>query len=200
MRMYDQVVTKFLSGTNKNVKAIVEAEKPDEVVDVLNRISLAEAMYILPEAKVHHADFTKVVQLLTGEFSLAVLAEFDDEFLVYKYDENRNEWMHDSRFGMYGRINYDGFNEYAYACDRLVGGCDAYIDGVKGMKDELERFHEWAVRVSEVVGFERALEMLTWAVEFSGIPVVKAERAGGDTLGVVTLERNGRRFCVGKDK
>ena len=29
---------------------------------------------------------------------------------------------------------------------------------------------------------------------------VKAERAGGDTLGVVTLERNGRRFCVGKDK
>lgn len=199
MRM-DYIVTKFLADTNKNIKKVVEAEKPDDVVDVLNKVSLAEAMYILPMTKMYHSEFTETAQLITGDFSVAVLAEFDDEFLVFKYDEDRNEWMRDSRFGMYGRIDYDGLHEISYACDELVAGCDAYVNGVKGMKDELEREHEKAVLISEVVGFDRAMEMFTRAVEFSRIQVVKAERAGGDTLGVVTLERNGRRFCVGKDK
>ena len=140
--------------------------------------------------------------MITGDFSVAVLAEFDDEFLVFKYDEDRNEWMRDSRFGMYGRIDYDGLHEISYACDELVAGCDAYVNGVKGMKDELEREHEKAVLISEVVGFDRAMEMFTWAVEFSRIQIVKAEKAGRNTLGVATLEREstGRRFCVGKDK
>lgn len=198
----DYIVTKFLADTNKNIKKVVEAEKPDDVVDVLNKVSLAEAMYILPMTKMYHSEFTETAQLITGDFSVAVLAEFDDEFLVYKYDEDRNEWMRDSRFGMYGRIDYDGLHEISYACDELVAGCDAYVNGVKGMKDELEREHEKAVLISEVVGFDRAMEMFTRAVEFSRIQVVKAEKAGRNTLGVVTLEREstGRRFCVGKDK
>lgn len=198
----DYIVTKFLADTNKNIKKVVEAEKPDDVVDVLNKVSLAEAMYILPMTKMYHSEFTETAQLITGDFSVAVLAEFDDEFLVFKYDEDRNEWMHDSRFGMYGRIDYDGLHEISYACDELVAGCDAYVNGVKGMKDELEREHEKAVLISEVVGFDRAMEMFTWAVEFSRIQVVKAEKAGRNTLGVVTLEREstGRRFCVGKDE
>lgn len=196
------IVTKFLADTNKNIKKVVEAEKPDDVVDVLNKVSLAEAMYILPMTKMYHSEFTETAQLITGDFSVAVLAEFDDEFLVFKYDEDRNEWMRDSRFGMYGRIDYDGLHEISYACDELVAGCDAYVNGVKGMKDELEREHEKAVLISEVVGFDRAMEMFTRAVEFSRIQVVKAEKAGRNTLGVVTLEREstGRRFCVGKDK
>ena len=195
----DYIVTKFLADTNKNIKKVVEAEKPDDVVDVLNKVSLAEAMYILPMTKMYHSEFTETAQLITGDFSVAVLAEFDDEFLVFKYDEDRNEWMRDSRFGMYGRIDYDGLHEISYACDELVAGCDAYVNGVKGMKDELEREHEKAVLISEVVGFDRAMEMFTRAVEFSRIQVVKA---GRNTLGVVTLEREstGRRFCVGKDK
>lgn len=198
----DYIVTKFLADTNKNIKKVVEAEKPDDVVDVLNKVSLAEAMYILPMTKMYHSEFTETAQLITGDFSVAVLAEFDDEFLVFKYDEDRNEWMRDSRFGMYGRIDYDGLHEISYACDELVAGCDAYVNGVKGMKDELEREHEKAVLISEVVGFDRAMEMFTRAVEFSRIQVVKAEKAGRNTLGVVTLEREstGRRFCVGKDK
>lgn len=201
MRM-DYIVTKFLADTNKNIKKVVEAEKPDDVVDVLNKVSLAEAMYILPMTKMYHSEFTETAQLITGDFSVAVLAEFDDEFLVFKYDEDRNEWMRDSRFGMYGRIDYDGLHEISYACDELVAGCDAYVNGVKGMKDELEREHEKAVLISEVVGFDRAMEMFTRAVEFSRIQVVKAEKAGRNTLGVVTLEREstGRRFCVGKDE
>lgn len=198
----DYIVTKFLVDTNRNIKKVVEAEKPDEVVDVLNNVSLAEAMYILPMTKMYHSEFTETAQLITGEFSVAVLAEFDDEFLVYKYDEDQGEWVRDSRFGMYGRIDYDYLHELSYACDELVAGCDAYIDGVKSMKDELEREHEKAVLISEVVGFDRALEMFTRSVEFSRIQVVKAEKAGRNTLGVVTLEREstGRRFCVGKDK
>ena len=198
----DYIVTKFLADTNKNIKKVVEAEKPDDVVDVLNKVSLAEAMYILPMTKMYHSEFTETAQLITGDFSVAVLAEFDDEFLVFKYDEDRNEWMRDSRFGMYGRIDYDGLHEISYACDELVAGCDAYVNGVKGMKDELEREHEKAVLISEVVGFDRAMEMFTRAVEFSRIQIVKAEKAGRNTLGVVTLEREstGRRFCVGKDK
>jgi hypothetical protein len=198
----DYIVTKFLADTNKNIKKVVEAEKPDDVVDVLNKVSLAEAMYILPMTKMYHSEFTETAQLITGDFSVAVLAEFDDEFLVFKYDEDRNEWMRDSRFGMYGRIDYDGLHEISYACDELVAGCDAYVNGVKGMKDELEREHEKAVLISEVVGFDRAMEMFTRAVEFSRIQVVKAEKAGRNTLGVVTLEREstGRRFCVGKDE
>ena len=192
MRM-DYIVTKFLADTNKNV---------DNVVDVLNEISLAEAMYILPMTKMYHSEFTETAQLITGDFSMAVLAEFDDEFLVYKYDEDLGEWVRDSRFGMYGRIDYDGLHELSYACDELVAGCDAYIYGVKGMKDVLEREHEKAVVISEVVGFDRTMEMFTRSVEFSRIQVVKAEKAESNTLGVVTLEResNGRRFCVGKDK
>lgn len=198
----DYIVTKFLADTNKNIKKVVEAEKPDDVVDVLNKVSLAEAMYILPMTKMYHSEFTETAQLITGDFSVAVLAEFDDEFLVFKYDEDRNEWMRDSRFGMYGRIDYDGLHEISYACDELVAGCDAYVNDVKGMKDELEREHEKAVLISEVVGFDRAMEMFTRAVEFSRIQVVKAEKAGRNTLGVVTLEREstGRRFCVGKDE
>ena len=47
----DYIVTKFLADTNKNIKKVVEAEKPDDVVDVLNKVSLAEAMYILPMTK-----------------------------------------------------------------------------------------------------------------------------------------------------
>ena len=198
----DYIVTKFLADTNKNIKKVVEAEKPDDVVDVLNKVSLAEAMYILPMTKMYHSEFTETAQLITGDFSVAVLAEFDDEFLVYKYDEDRNEWTRDSRFGMYGRIDYDGLHEISYACDELVAGCDAYVNGVKGMKDELEREHEKAVLISEVVGFDRAMEMFTRAVEFSRIQVVKTEKTERNTLGVVTLEREstGRRFCVGKDK
>ena len=201
MRM-DYIVTKFLADTNKNIKKVVEAEKPDDVVDVLNKVSLAEAMYILSMTKMYHSEFTETAQLITGDFSVAVIAEFDDEFLVFKYDEDRNEWMRDSRFGMYGRIDYDGLHEISYACDELVAGCEAYVNGVKGMKDELEREHEKAVLISEVVGFDRAMEMFTRAVEFSRIQVVKAEKAGRNTLGVATLEREstGRRFCVGKDK
>lgn len=201
MRM-NYIVTKFLADTNRNIKKVIEAKTPDEVVDVLNNVSLAEAMYILPMTKMYHSEFTETAQLITGEFSLAVLAEFDDEFLVYKYDEGRGEWMRDSRFGMYGRVNYDYLHELSYSCDELVAGCDAYIDGVKGMKDELEREHEKAVLISEVVGFDRALEMFTRSVEFSRIQVVKAEKTERDTLGVVTLEREstGRRFCVGRDK
>lgn len=196
----DYIVTKFLADTNKNIKKVVEAEKPDDVVDVLNGVSLAEAMYILPMTKMYHSEFTETAQLITGDFSVAVLAEFDDEFLVFKYDEDRNEWMRDSRFGMYGRIDYDGLHEISYACDELVAGCDAYVNGVKGMKDELEREHEKAVLISEVVGFDRALEMFTRSVEPNGIQVVRAEKAERNTLGVVTLEREstGRRFCVGK--
>lgn len=199
MRM-DYIVTKFLADTNRNIKKVIEAKTPDEVVDVLNNVSLAEAMYILPMTKICHSEFTETAQLITGEFPLAVLAEFDDEFLVYKYDEDRGEWERDSRFGMYGRVNYDYLHEISYACDELVAGCDAYIDGVKGMKDELEREHDKAVLISEVVGFDRALEMFTRSVEFSRIQVVKAEKTERDTLGVVTLEREstGRRFCVGK--
>lgn len=201
MRM-GYIVTKFLVDTNKNIKNLTEAEKPDDVVDVLNEISLAEGMYILPMTKMYHSEFTETAQLITGEFSMAVLAEIDDEFLVYKYDEDRGEWMRDSRFGMYGRVNYDYLHELSYACDELVAGCDAYIDGVKGMKNELEREHEKAVLISEIVGFDRALEMFTRSVEFSRIQVVKAEKTERNTLGVVTLEREstGRRFCVGKDK
>ena len=201
MRM-DYIVTKFFADTNKNIKKIVEADKPDNVVDVLNEISLAEAMYILPMTKMYHSEFTETAQLITGDFSVAVLAEFDDEFLVFKYDEDRNEWMRDSRFGMYGRVDYDYLHELSYSCDELVAGCDAYVYGVKGMKDVLESEHEKAVLISEVVGFDRALEMFTRAVEFSRIQVVKAEKAGRNTLGVVTLDREstGRRFCVGKDE
>lgn len=196
------IVTKFLADTNKNIKKVVEAEKPDDVVDVLNEISLAEGMYILPMTKMHHSEFTETVQLITGDFSVAVLAEFDDEFLVYKYDEDRGEWVRDSRFGMYGRIDYDGLHEISYACDELVAGCDAYVNGVKGMKDVLEREYEKAVLISEVVGFDRAMGMFTRSVWFSRIQVVKAEKTERNTLGVVTLEREstGRRFCVGKDK
>lgn len=201
MRM-NYIVTKFLADTNRNIKKVIEAEKPDEVIDVLNGVSLAEALYILPMTKMYHSEFTETAQLITGEFSLAVLAEFDDEFLVFKYDEDRNEWMRDSRFGMYGRIDYDGLHALSYACDELVAGCDAYVNGVKGMKDELEREHEKAVLISEVVGFDKTLEVFTRSVEPNGIQVVKAEKTECNTLGVVTLEREstGRRFCVGKDK
>ena len=201
MRM-DYIVTKFLADTNRNVKKVVEADKPDNVVDVLNEISLAEGMYILPMTKMYHSEFTETVQLITGDFSMVVFVEFDDEFLVYKYDEDRGEWVCDSRFGMYGRVDYDYLHELSYACDELVAGCDAYVNGVKGMKDVLEREHEKAVLISEVVGFGRAMEMFTRSVEFSGIQVVKAEKADRNTLGFVTLEREstGRRFCVGKDK
>lgn len=199
MRM-GHIATKFLADTNRNIKKVIEAEKPNDVVDVLNEVSLAEAMYVLPMTKMYHSEFTETAQLITGEFFVAVLAEFDDEFLVFKYDEDRNEWMRDSRFGVYGRIDYDGLHGLSYACDELVAGCDAYIDGVKGMKDELEREHEKAVLISEVVGFDRALKMFTRSVEPNGIQVVKAEKTERDTLGVVTLEREstGRRFCVGK--
>lgn len=159
-------------------------------------------MYILPMTKMYHSEFTESVQLITGDFSMAVLAEFDDYFLVYKYDEDRGEWVCDSHFGMYGRADYDYLHELSYACDELVAGCDAYVNGVKGMKDVLEREHEKAVLISEVVGFDRAMEMFTRSVEFSGIQVTKAEKTGRNTLGFVTLEREstGRRFCVGKDK
>ena len=199
MRLFSNA-TKFLADTNKNIKKVVEAKNPNDVVDVLNGVSLAEAMYILPMTKMYHSEFTKVVQLVTGEFSVAVLAEFDDEFLVYWYDADRGEWVRDSRFGMYGRVDYDYLDVLSYACDNLVAGCDAYVNGVKGMKDVLESEHEKAVLISEVVGFDRALEMFTWSVEPNGIHVVKAEKTERNTLGVVTLEREstGRRFCVGK--
>ena len=179
--------TKFLVDTNNNIKKVVEAKKPDEVIEVLNNVSLAEAMYILPMTKIYDNEFTKTVQLMTGEFSLAVLASYDDDFLVYKYDEERDGWLQDSRFGMYGRVDYEYLHEISYACDRLVGGCDAHIGGLKVMKETLESFHEWAAQISEVVGFERALEMFTWAVELSGVKVEKADKTGRNTLGPVWI-------------
>jgi len=201
MRLFSNA-TKFLADTNNNIKKVVEATSPNDVVDALNNVSLAEAMYILPMTKMYNVEFTKAVQLVTGEFSMAVLAEFDDEFLVYKYDEDRDKWLTDSRFGMYGRVDYDYLDVLSYACEYLITGCDAYVNGVKGMKDVLEYEHERAVLISEVVGFDRALEMFTRSVGFSRIQVVKAEKTERNTLGVVTLEREstGRRFCVGNDK
>lgn len=199
--MLDHFATEFLAETNENVKAVVEARTPNEVIAAISKISPVEAMCILPVTNIFNDEFTDSVQLLTGDLSLIVLAGCDDDFFVFKYDEHEGEWIRDIRFGVLGRITRKRLDKISEATEDLILRCDAYIRGVKGVKEVIGWYHSDAVKVSRIVGFERALEMFIWAIKRNeGIRVVKANKSWSNTLGVVTLERRDRRFRVGKKK
>jgi hypothetical protein len=66
--MLDHFATEFLAETDKNVKAVVEARTPNEVIAAISKISPVEAMCILPATNIFNDEFTDSVQLLPAIF------------------------------------------------------------------------------------------------------------------------------------
>ena len=139
--MLDHFATEFLAETNENVKAVVEARTPDEAIAAISKISPVEVMRILPMTNIFNDEFTDSVQLLTGDLSLIVLAGCDDDFFIFKYDEREGEWIRDIRFGRLGRITRKRLGKISEATEDLILRCDAYIRGVKGVKEVIGWYH-----------------------------------------------------------
>lgn len=200
----------FLSDTNEHIKAVSQAKDMDELLCALSSTPAVWAPQIVLASSLADKTYTERLRRAVCDFSPTVLNDTgngrsEDKYVVIRCSPEIqgtfSAWQIDTRFGRGGTIKRKSLDRFLYAFSFTLSSYhDMYNNGVKGLKNELEKLHAHITILSRVIGTQKALEIFTKCVSVhNGFEVVDTSGVSNRKFGPVTVCRlsTGRRYRIG---